>query len=74
MYVSNLLTLVGEGIFFESASIFAWAAFMWLANHVFVVAYEEPTLTRTFGADYESYRRSVPRWIPKVPRAKESPP
>jgi protein-S-isoprenylcysteine O-methyltransferase Ste14 len=73
MYVANLVTLVGEGIVFESAAIFAWAAFMWVANHLFVVLYEEPTLTRSFGANYESYRRSVPRWVPKLTRRQEEP-
>jgi protein-S-isoprenylcysteine O-methyltransferase Ste14 len=66
MYVANLLTLTGEGIFFESAAIFAWAVLLLLANHLFVVFYEEPTLRRTFGDAYEEYCRSVPRWIPTV--------
>jgi protein-S-isoprenylcysteine O-methyltransferase Ste14 len=37
-----------------------------LAFHLFVVAYEEPTLQRTFGAEYEAYRANVQRWIPRV--------
>jgi protein-S-isoprenylcysteine O-methyltransferase Ste14 len=39
---------------------------------VFVVAYEEPTLRRLFGEDYDSYRRDVGRWIPH--RRDHSPP
>jgi hypothetical protein len=34
-------------------------------HHLFVVLYEEPTLKRQFGASYESYYKSVPRWIPR---------
>jgi protein-S-isoprenylcysteine O-methyltransferase Ste14 len=34
--------------------------------HVFVVVYEEPTLTQTFGIEYEAYRADVPRWIPRL--------
>jgi len=32
---------------------------------LFVVAYEEPTLQHTFGAEYEAYRANVQRWIPR---------
>jgi protein-S-isoprenylcysteine O-methyltransferase Ste14 len=31
-----------------------------------VIFYEEPALHRQFGASYDEYRRSVPRWIPRV--------
>jgi protein-S-isoprenylcysteine O-methyltransferase Ste14 len=33
---------------------------------LFVRFYEEPTLRRMFGADYEEYCRNVPRWIPRT--------
>src|SRR5215203_2939884 len=32
----------------------------------FVRLYEEPTLTRRFGADYGAYRRAVPAWWPRL--------
>jgi len=32
---------------------------------VFVIAYEEPTLEQTFGAEYGTYRANVPRWLPR---------
>jgi protein-S-isoprenylcysteine O-methyltransferase Ste14 len=37
-----------------------WSAVHW---------YEEPTLRRTFGADYETYVRTVPGWWPQRPRS-----
>src|SRR5215813_3401206 len=37
-----------------------------LAVHLFVAFYEEPTLKRKFGADYEQYCRNVRRWVPRV--------
>jgi len=37
-----------------------------LAVHLFVAFYEEPTLKRKFGADYEEYCRNVRRWLPRV--------
>jgi protein-S-isoprenylcysteine O-methyltransferase Ste14 len=33
--------------------------------HLFVVFYEEPTLHKQFGEEYDRYRASVPRWIPR---------
>jgi len=65
MYVANLAVLVGSGILFQSWRLFVWAAFVFVAFHVFVVTYEEPVLGRAFGDDYEAYRRGVGRWLPR---------
>ncbi len=35
--------------------------------NLFVIGYEEPTLGARFGAEYQAYRRAVPRWIPHRP-------
>ena len=37
-----------------------------LGIHLFVVSYEEPTLRRKFGAEYEEYCRNVRRWWPRL--------
>ena len=37
-----------------------------LGVHLFVIFYEEPTLRRKFGADYENYCRNVRRWLPRL--------
>jgi protein-S-isoprenylcysteine O-methyltransferase Ste14 len=66
MYSGALLILIGESLFFESATLFVYTAMFLFAFHLFVVYYEEPTLKRKFGADYEDYYRSVPRWIPRL--------
>jgi protein-S-isoprenylcysteine O-methyltransferase Ste14 len=34
--------------------------------HLFVLFYEEPTLRKQFGEEYDLYRARVPRWIPKI--------
>jgi len=36
-------------------------------RHLFIVYYEEPTLRRLFGTSYESYCKSVSRWISGLP-------
>jgi protein-S-isoprenylcysteine O-methyltransferase Ste14 len=46
-------------------TLVAWAAVVPVAFHLFVVIYEEPTLKRIFGEDYEDYRRDVGRWVPR---------
>ncbi len=43
-----------------------YSALFWLACHVFVVMYEEPSLKRTFEAEYEAFQANVPRWIPRL--------
>jgi protein-S-isoprenylcysteine O-methyltransferase Ste14 len=44
-----------------------------LVMHFFVVVFEEPALTRRFGAAYRSYRFSVHRWRIRKPRMGERP-
>ena len=33
---------------------------------LFVQLYEEPTLRRMFGAEYDEYCKNVPRWLPRM--------
>jgi protein-S-isoprenylcysteine O-methyltransferase Ste14 len=65
MYVGIVSMLIGESFFFESRRVLAFALFAFVATHLFVICYEEPTLRKKFGASYEEYCRTVPRWIPK---------
>lgn len=62
MYSAVALVLAGEALLFRSASLLAWLAAFVTVVHLFVVLYEEPALTRRFGACYEDYRQAVPRW------------
>lgn len=64
MYSGVLLIIFGEAVCCGSALLAIYAALVWLALHVFVVRYEEPTLRRRFGEFYVRYCRDVPRWIP----------
>jgi protein-S-isoprenylcysteine O-methyltransferase Ste14 len=67
MYLGVALAIVGEAVLYRSVHVLMYAAVMLTIAHIFVVLYEEPTLRRQFGESYEDYRRTVPRWIPKVP-------
>ena len=64
MYLGVLLILLGEALFFASRALLAYAAVWWLTVHLFVLVYEEPTLTGNFGDSYTRYRRAVRRWVP----------
>ena len=65
MYIGAGLALGGAALFYQSWPLLSYVGVFWLASHLFVVWYEEPTLRRTFGQEYEAYRARVPRWRPK---------
>lgn len=66
MYIGAGLALASAALFYESFPLLGYAGLFFLAAHVFAVLYEEPTLRRTFGQDYEVYCREVGRWWPRV--------
>lgn len=65
MYLGAGLALGGAALVFESRALAAYAGLFLLLTNLFVRLYEEPTLRRTFGEEYEAYRRQVPRWFPR---------
>lgn len=68
MYLGGILVLIGESLLFESLLVLCYLLIIWTVFHLFVIFYEEPHLRKIFGAAYEEYCRTVPRWIPDVPR------
>jgi protein-S-isoprenylcysteine O-methyltransferase Ste14 len=72
MYIGAGLALASAALFYESLPLLGYAGLFFLATHVFVVGYEEPTLRRTFGPEYEAYCRQVRRWWPRVGAADDS--
>jgi protein-S-isoprenylcysteine O-methyltransferase Ste14 len=66
MCIGAGLALASAALFYESLPLLANAGLFFLATHVFVVLYEEPTLRRTFGPEYEAYCRQVRRWWPSI--------
>ena len=65
MYVGVLAGVAGQMILFHSFALAAYAVLLALGFHLFVTRYEEPTLRRRYGAHYDAFCRSVPRWIPR---------
>ena len=66
MYVSVVAIILGQALLFGDWRLILYGALFWLASHVFVVVYEEPTLERSFGTEYAAFRANVPRWIPRL--------
>jgi protein-S-isoprenylcysteine O-methyltransferase Ste14 len=56
---------LGTAIAFASPWLFGWFAFFFICVLIAIRTVEEPHLRRRFGADYDEYRRHVPRWIPR---------
>ena len=68
MYIGMGIALIGEGIVYPNltTTMLGIVAALFVFVSVFVIAYEEPTLRRTFGIDYEKYCSAVHRWIPRL--------
>ena len=66
MYVAVASTIFGQALIFGSRSLFGYGAFVCLCFHLFVIAYEEPSLRARFGVRYEEFCAAVPRWIPRL--------
>ena len=66
MYVAAVAIILGQAPLFGDWRLIVYGGLFWVATHVFVVTYEEPTLERRFGAEYAAFRANVPRWIPRL--------
>src|SRR5262249_49648951 len=63
MYVAVVSLALGQGLFFGSVRVLAYGIAVWAGFHLFVLFYEEPTLRKTYGPEYEQFCANVPRWI-----------
>jgi protein-S-isoprenylcysteine O-methyltransferase Ste14 len=66
MYLAVASVILGQSLLFGNIELLAYAAVVCTGFHAFVLAYEEPTLRRSFGAEYETYCADVPRWLPRL--------
>ena len=69
MYLSVLVLLLGEGLLTRSLGLIEYTLgwFTWI--NIVVLFYEEPALSRTFGASYQAYSAAVSRWLPRPARS-----
>jgi protein-S-isoprenylcysteine O-methyltransferase Ste14 len=66
MYLGVALVIGGQAWLFHSGHIAIYMLCMLLIAHLFVLLYEEPTLSKQFREEYKRYRETVPRWIPRL--------
>jgi protein-S-isoprenylcysteine O-methyltransferase Ste14 len=67
IYLALVAIVLGQGLILGDARLLVYGALLWIGFHIFVLAYEEPTLRGTFGAEYDTYCANVPRWLPRLP-------
>ena len=65
MYIAVVSLIWGQGLLFGSVRVLEYGVVVWLAFHLFVLLYEEPTLLRKFGPEYSEFCANVGRWIPR---------
>jgi protein-S-isoprenylcysteine O-methyltransferase Ste14 len=66
MYVAVVSIIFGQSLIFGNLPLLKYGAIVWLFFHLFVLAYEEPVLRAKYGDEYDRFRSSVPRWIPRL--------
>lgn len=65
MYLAVAAVIVGQALLLGQPILLLYAGAFAVAVAAFVHWYEEPTLRRRFGDQYEAYRRAVPAWWPR---------
>ena len=65
MYLAVGALIVGQALLLGRISLLLYGLGFAALSLGFVHLHEEPTLGRQFGAEYDAYRRAVPRWIPR---------
>jgi len=73
MYLAVLAVITGQALLLSRPVLLGYAAAVAAAFISFVYGYEQPTLARHYGAQYEAYRRTVPGWWPRLPPARKPP-
>jgi|SRR5271157_2212762 len=66
MYVAVVTLIFGQGLFFGSIRVLEYGIAVWVGFYLFVLIYEEPTLRKSFGLEYEEFCAKVPTWIPHL--------
>lgn len=68
MYLGVAAVILGQAAVLGRWVLVAYAGVFGATVWSFVHWYEEPTLRRRFGADYEEYLQTVPGWWPRLRR------
>ena len=61
-----LFVLLGESVLTASVPLFQWFVVFAVINATYIPLLEEPMLVNRFGEEYQTYKRNVPRWVPRL--------
>jgi protein-S-isoprenylcysteine O-methyltransferase Ste14 len=65
MYIAVATTIAGQALLLGRPVLLLYALLFGAVVYAFVRLYEEPTLQRSFGPEYDAYRQAVPGWRPR---------
>ncbi|MCD4691220.1 isoprenylcysteine carboxylmethyltransferase family protein [bacterium] len=69
LYIGNFLIALGL-VVLSRVSWLLWVfPILFFFQYAAIVAWEERVLLNRFGAEYDSYRKRVPRWLPRIAAA-----
>ena len=66
MYLAVGATILGQALVLGSGLLAGYLVLFAVTVYAFVRLYEEPELGRTYGPEYEAYRRAVRGWLPRL--------
>ena len=66
MYLAVTSAVTGQALLLGSTTLALYGAVALACMVAFVRLYEEPALRRRYGAEYDAYCRTVPRWWPRL--------
>ena len=66
MISGALFAPLGESVLSASLPLFGWFLVAAIINAVYIPLSEEPGLVKRFGDEYLTYKRNVPRWVPRL--------
>ncbi|APA99442.1 methyltransferase family protein [Nocardia seriolae] len=65
MYMAVVSIILGQALLLGRTDLLWYGLIVAIGQALFVHFYEEPTLHRQFGDDYDRYRAAVRAWIPR---------
>jgi protein-S-isoprenylcysteine O-methyltransferase Ste14 len=66
MYLALLVAIAGQALLLGQPLLLGYAVIVLAITFAFVLGYEQPTLRRQFGAEYDEYLAAVPGWWPRL--------
>jgi protein-S-isoprenylcysteine O-methyltransferase Ste14 len=66
MYIGVLTLIGGWSLLAASPLLACYLLFFAAIFHLRVIRYEEPRLSKMFGAEWTDYCAITPRWLPKL--------